>query len=799
MYGRRLDRVLLEKTLKILEFDQIINKITSLTTCEIARSYASECMPLTDKEEIEKLLNEVDDACVILSRKGMPPLAGIKDIRYSVKRAVSGSVLSPAELMSISAVLRATGRTIDYCNSAAQDIENSVSAYIYRLVEDRYLMSEITRCILSEDEIADDASPALFSIRKQIAHTQNQIKDKLNEMIRSSQYSKAIQDNIVTVRADRYCIPVKAEYKSSFDGLVHDTSSSGQTVFIEPAFVVEANNKIRQLRGEESREIERILAELSAMTAQSEEIIICDCEVLSYLDFLFAKARYALDIKGAKPVINETGKINLINARHPLIDKNKVVPTTFYLDSGEAMVITGPNTGGKTVTLKTVGLLTCMMQAGLLIPADEKSELSIYTGIFADIGDEQSIAQSLSTFSSHMKNIVEILSECDYRSLILFDELGAGTDPTEGSCLAISILECAHQMGATVVATTHYSELKVYASTTKGFINSCCEFDVEKLAPTYRLLIGVPGKSNAFAISQKLGLDPQIISRAKEFLTGEDLRFEDMLQDIERNRLEIERARSEAARLRIESEQMTENIRKEMEKLDNKKDEIILKAREDAQKIVNKAKVSADKMLSEIRKAQVNVNNGALKDAQNAKAQFMQDTDDINSGIKISDDRYAQMPVPKTLREGESVRIISIAANGTVLKAPNKNGECYVQAGIMKLYLPLSDLRPLKDDSGEKVQAAGSKQAAPSMRAMNIKSELDVRGTTVDEAITMIERHLSDAHLAHQDRFTVIHGKGTGALRKGIHKYLSGNKTIKSFRIGEYGEGDAGVTVIQLR
>ena len=792
--------MLLEKTLKILEFDQIINKIASLTTCEIARKYALECCPLTDKEEIEKLLCEVDDACVILSRKGMPPLAGIKDIRYSVKRSSSGSILSPQELLSIGAVLRATARTIDYCNSAAQDIENSVSAYIYRLIEDRYLMSEISRCILSEDEIADDASPALFSIRKQIAHTQNQIKDKLNEMIRSSQYSKAIQDNIVTVRADRYCIPVKAEYKSSFDGLVHDTSASGQTVFIEPAFVVEANNKIRQLRGEESREIERILSELSSMVAQNEDILICDCEVLSYLDFLFAKARSALEIKGAKPIINETGKINIINGRHPMIDKNKVVPITFYLDSGSAMVITGPNTGGKTVTLKTVGLLTCMMQAGILIPADEKSELSIYTGIFADIGDEQSIAQSLSTFSSHMKNIVEILSECDYRSLILFDELGAGTDPTEGSCLAISILECAHQIGATVIATTHYSELKVYASTTKGFVNSCCEFDVEKLAPTYRLLIGVPGKSNAFAISQKLGLDPQIIARAKEFLTGEDLRFEDMLQDIERNRLEIEQAKSEAARLRIESEQITENIRREMEKLNEKKDEIILKAREDAQKIVNKAKVSADKMLSEIRKSQANINSCALKDAQNAKTQFLQETDSINSGIKISDDKYAQLPVPTKLKEGQSVRIISIGANGTVLKTPNKNGECYVQAGIMKLYLPIDDLRLIQEDSGEKLQnTSGNTKITPPMRAMNIKSELDVRGTTVEEAIAMIERHLSDAHLAHQDRFTVIHGKGTVALRRGIHKYLSGNKTIKSFRIGEYGEGDAGVTVIQLR
>ena len=788
--------MLLEKTLKILEFDKIIEKITELTTCEIARNYARSCVPVFDKDEIDRLLCENDDACVILSRKGMPPLAGIKDIRYSVKRAASGSILSTKELLNIAAVLKAAGRTIDYCNSAAQDIENSVSAYIYRLVEDRYLMGEITRCILSEDEIADDASPLLYSIRKQILHTQNAIKDKLNEMIRSERYAKAIQDNIITIRADRYCIPVKAEHKSSFDGLVHDTSSSGQTVFIEPSFVVEANNKIRQLRGDEAAEIERILSELSSMTAEREAILICDCETLSYLDFLFAKARYSLEIKGSKPIINEEGKINLLNARHPLIDKNKVVPTTFYLDSGNCMVITGPNTGGKTVTLKTVGLLTCMMQAGLLIPADDKSVLSIYTGIFADIGDEQSIAQSLSTFSSHMKNIVEILGACDYRSLILFDELGAGTDPTEGSCLAISILECAHHMGATVIATTHYSELKIYASTTPGFINSCCEFDVEKLAPTYRLLIGVPGKSNAFAISQKLGLDPQIISRAKEFLTGEDLRFEDMLQDIERNRLEIENARSEAARLKIESEQMTETIRKEMDRLDSKKDEILMKAREDAQRIINKAKVSADKMLSEIRRAQNNQNT--LKDAQSAKAQFLQETDSISGSVRIGDDKYAQQPIPTILKEGQNVRIISIGANGTILKAPNKNGECYVQAGIMKVYLPLADLRIIREESGE-VQKATQSKSNTNMRAMSIKSELDVRGATVEEAIAMIERHLSDAHLAHQDRFTIIHGKGTGALRKGVHSYLSGNKSIKSFRIGEYGEGDAGVTVVQLR
>ncbi|MBO5147232.1 MAG: endonuclease MutS2, partial [Clostridia bacterium] len=555
--------MLLNKTLATLEYDLIKKKLHDLSSCEVAKEHINNLYPLQDIDEIQNLLDETQDAVNFIIKRGMPPLAGIKDIRGAVRRAASGGSLSFSELLSISGVLRAARRIINYSSSAENNGEDKISAYIAQIIENRPFEEKINRCIISEEEMADEASRELYNIRRQIVSSQNSIKDKLNEIIKSSKFSKTIQEPVVTMRGDRYCIPVKTEYRGEITGIVHDTSSSGQTLFVEPAFVVEANNKIRELKVKEAQEIARIVEELSNEAGENESILLLDLRIISYLDFTFAKARLALEQKAIRPIINTRGKISLKDARHPLIHKDKVVPISIYLSEQESMLITGPNTGGKTVALKTVGLLTVMMQSGLLIPAKERSELSIYNGIYADIGDEQSISQNLSTFSAHMKTVVAILNDCDDRSLVLLDELGAGTDPTEGAALAMSILECLHQMGASVFATTHYSELKVFASTTPGFINASCEFDTETLKPTYKLLIGVPGKSNAFAISSKLGLDDLIIGRAKEFLTNEDLRFEDMLKGIEDSRKRIDSEKEETERLRRESAKLREEIAKE--------------------------------------------------------------------------------------------------------------------------------------------------------------------------------------------------------------------------------------------
>lgn len=804
--------MLLDKTLDTLEYNIIRDKLEALASCDIARGMFREMRPMTDRNEIERALTETEDAVNFIIKRGTPPLSGVKDIRGGIRRASSGAMLSLSELLAISGLLRACRRMSNYATSAEDNTENSILGYISELQDARFLEDRINRCVVSEEEIADEASPELYSIRRQILSAQTSIKDRLSELLRSSKYAKSIQDAVVTMRGDRYCIPVKTEYRGEIQGIVHDTSSSGQTLFIEPAFVVEANNKIRELKVKEAHEIERIISELSSLAGENAELLSENLRIISFLDFTFAKARLALEQKAVRPILNTAGKISLISARHPMIPKDRVVPITFFLSEGETVLITGPNTGGKTVALKTVGLLTLMMQSGLMVPAKERSELSVFEGIFADIGDEQSISQSLSTFSAHMKNIVDILERCDDRSLVLLDELGAGTDPTEGAALAMSILECLHQMGASVLATTHYSELKVFASTTPGFVNASCEFDTETLKPTYRLLIGVPGKSNAFAISQKLGLDKMIIERAKEFLTNEDLRFEDMLRGIEDSRKRIDAEREESEALRRESARIKEEIAREREAFEEKRNELISKTREDARAILSKARASSDKMLSELRKAASEIEkskeaSAIMREAENAAREFRDFCDGTDAALYNAYQRRADDSAPpKELRPGETVRILSLGSKGTVLKAPDKNGEVYVQAGIMKVYLPLSDLRPDDDGASNKAKdksrahtASSSSASGGEIAAATIKTELDVRGKTVDEAINIIDRQIQDGMLAKQSRFSIIHGKGTGALRAGIHSYLRSCKAVSSYRLGEFGEGDSGVTIVSLK
>ncbi len=801
-----------EKTLLLLGFDEIRTKIQHYTTCALSKRMAAELIPSTELETIELLLAETEDAVSFIIRRGSPPSLGVSDVTGALRHAGAGGVLSLAELRRISGLLLATRRIKQYCSSVDElsSCTNHIQEHILNLSDHRRLEEEITRSILSDTELADDASPLLYDIRRKIQQTQNLIKERLGEMLHSSRYAKALQDGVVTVRADRYCIPVKVEYRHEVSGIVHDTSSSGQTLFIEPTFVVEANNKIRELKVSEQEEIDRILAALSAEIALIEAVLLNDLQIISYVDFLFAKARVALDMKGIRPTVVDHGQIHILEGRNPLIDPRKVVPITIQVGCQQdkvpttrAIIVTGPNTGGKTVTLKTVGLLTIMMQSGLLIPCKERSILSVYTGIYADIGDEQSIAQNLSTFSAHMKNITSIISSCDHRSLVLFDELGAGTDPTEGAALAMAILECVYQMGATVLATTHYSELKIFAATTPGFVNASCEFDVDTLRPTYKLLIGVPGKSNAFAISEKLGLDSLIIDRAKAFLTNEDLRFEEMLTGIERSRAQIEHQHAESIRLREEASRLHNEMELEREQLRVERDALLDKTREQAREITNKARIAADKMLTEIRRISMDVGRSSVREAEDAKAEFEKQAQDglmrLSAGYNTATERSNP---PEKISVGQEVKILSLGCTANVLELPGEDGKVHLQAGMMKLYLPLSDLKEIHQSaaaSDNRKRKGSSAGAGTLMKAASIKHELDVRGMTIDEATMVLERQIHDGILAKQSTFTVIHGKGTGALRKGIQAYLKRCSYVKEFRLGTFGEGDAGVTVVTLK
>ena len=792
-----------ERTLRILEFVKIKDKLVSLCTSELGRELANELMPQTEPEEAERLLRETTDAVDFVLRRGRPPLGGIHDISDTLRRVELGMMLNPGELLRIADTLRAARNLKSYVSEAdprADESNNHVRNLIASITPNKRIEDSIDAAVISDEEISDNASSTLAGIRRRIRAEQESLKDKLNSMIHSSKYQKYMQESLVTIRGDRYVIPVKAEYRNEIPGLVHDSSASGATVYIEPMSVVEANNNIKQLRIKEQLEIERILQELTGEVAGIIEPLKTNMTMFAQLDYAFAKARLSLDLDCVCPKLNRDKRINIKKGRHPLLDKKTVVPIDLWIgDDFTTLVITGPNTGGKTVTLKTVGLFTLMAQSGLHVPAAEGTEMCVFGNVFADIGDEQSIEQSLSTFSSHMKNIVEILSRADDMSLVLFDELGAGTDPTEGAALAMSILENLHKRGSITIATTHYSELKVYALTTNGVENACCEFDVETLRPTYRLLIGVPGKSNAFAISKRLGLSGDILDRAREFLSGEEIQFEDILMRIEKNRRESEQERLQAESLRLEIEKLKKELEEQKHKLSSQKERFLREAREEARKILLDARKDADDVLEEMKQAaKLQDEKERRRAAEEAKSKLRGSIGKIEGSLAESlFQRKGFIKAPENLKPGDSVLILNLNRKGTVITPPDKDGEAVIQAGIMKINVHVTNLK-LVDEQSYEIERSGTAAIGMS-KAMSISPRTDIRGMNVEEAIMVLGKYLDDAAMAGLSEVTVVHGKGTGVLRSGVHQYLKTNHHVKSFRLGQYGEGETGVTIVTLK
>lgn len=787
-----------DKTLRTLEFDKILKRLSEYAVMEITKDEILNIKPSTNYKAVLKMQKETSEAVKVSVKCGSIPINNANDVTMSLKRCDIGGILTNAELLNIARVLNSSRRLKGYI----KDIETElISEHIDALYEDKKLEVAITSAIIDDETIADDASSSLLDIRRKIKNANNKVKDVLQKIITSSAHQKHLQEAVITLRGDRYVIPVKAEHKGAIPGVVHDTSASGATIFVEPMSVVEQNNEIRKLLGLEKEEIERILANLSSLVSDVSKLIKMSFDTLAYIDMVFAKAKYALETNAFCPKINDKGIINLIKARHPLLDAKKVVATDIYLGKNfDTLVITGPNTGGKTVTLKTIGLLTLMAQSGLFVNANEGSELSVFENVFADIGDEQSIEQSLSTFSSHMVNIVDIISKVDSSSLCLFDELGAGTDPTEGAALAISILEYVKNMGAKCAATTHYSEIKIYALSTNRVENASCEFNVETLAPTYRLLIGIPGKSNAFAISKRLGLSDFIIENAKKHLGDESVKLEDVLSELEKNRIVSEKEKNKAVGYKKEAESIKKELAKKQEKLSEKTDKIIEQARLEAKKILEDAKKESEEALEKIKKAQ------KLKDMREANKQLEHTRAKLNEKNKENSEKITQKVLekgkntkaPKSVKLGDSVEIVSVGQKGTVTALPDKDGNLFVKVGIMKLKTNLSDLRLIKEEDTKTSKTKGS-GLGQNARYMNISSELDLRGENIEDSIYILEKFLDDALLSSLTQVRIVHGKGTGALRKGIHQYLKKQPRVKSFALAAYGEGDSGVTVVELK
>ena len=790
-----------QKAYKALEYNKIIEQLTEKASSPMGKELCRRLSPFTDIEEIRRLQTQTKDALTRLFQKGSISFGSVKDVRGSLKRLENGSTLGIPELLSICSLLENTNRVKAYSRNDRSDaLPDSLDGMFQNLEPLTPLSTEIRRCILSEDEISDDASSTLRQIRRSMKTVNDKIHTQLSSLVNGGARNY-LQDAVITMRNGRYCIPVKAEYKGQVPGMIHDQSSTGSTLFIEPMAVVKLNNDIRELELQEQKEIEVILANLSEQTALSREEILTDLEILVQLDFIFARAALAMDMNATEPIFNEEGRIHLRKARHPLIDKKKAVPIDVRLgEDFDLLVVTGPNTGGKTVSLKTVGLLTMMGQSGLHIPAYDRSELSVFHEVYADIGDEQSIEQSLSTFSSHMTNVVSFLKKADNRSLVLFDELGAGTDPTEGAALAISILSHLHERGIRTMATTHYSELKVYALSTPGVENACCEFDVETLRPTYRLLIGVPGKSNAFAISSKLGLPDYIIEKAKEQISEQDESFEDMLSSLEQNRITLEKEREEAARYKQEIETLKSLLESKQEKLDERKDRIIRQANEEAHAILREAKEYADQTMKSFHKFQKDhVDTAAMERERQAIRERMSKAEKGMSQKKEVKKPKKELSA-KDLSLGDSVKVLSMNLTGTVSSRPDSKGYLFVQTGIIRSKVHISDLE-LVDEPVIKtasMQRTGAGKIRMSKSA-SISTEINLLGKTVDEAIAELDKYLDDAYIAHMKSVRIVHGKGTGALRKGVHNYLKRQKHVDSFRLGEFGEGDAGVTIVEFK
>ena len=790
-----------EKTLKVLEYYKIVEKVSEKAESQLGKDLVKELKPEKDLLKIEYLQNETREALNLLMRKGAPPLYGINDISRELKLAEIGSTLSPGSLLKVSDMLRVSRNLKSYLKEAKDE---GISDYpiIQNLIDDlrvfKHIEDEIENAIVNEEEISDNASPTLRNIRRQIVSKNDAIKDKLNSIINSEKYRKYLQDTIITVREGRYVVPIKQENKKDFKGIVHDQSSSGATIFVEPLEVVELNNELRELYIKEREEIERILRELTALVQEKAEDIRNNQKILQRLDYIFAKGKYALDINGTMPLLNDVGYINIKKGRHPLLDPKTVVPIDIYLGADfNTLVVTGPNTGGKTVTLKTVGLLTLMAQSGLFIPADFNSQIAVFDKIFADIGDEQSIEQSLSTFSSHMTNIVSILEELEPNSLVLFDELGAGTDPVEGAALAMAILDNLLKMNIRTIATTHYSQLKIYALTTKGVRNASVEFDVETLSPTYKLLIGVPGKSNAFEISAKLGLPKYLLDYAKSLVSKENVEFEDVLKAIDQDRRIAEENRFETEKLRAEVEKLKSELMREKERVKESREKIIAEAKEEARKILKSAKDEADEIVNQLKKISSYIEKDRLREIQKAQERLRDSLNEVENSLAKDILNVKSDEKINNLKVGETVYVLSLHQKGTVLELPDEEGNVLVQVGIMKVKVRIDTLKRAEEAEEEKSKI--SMKDIIKSKSTNIKNEIDLRGKTLDEAMLELDKYIDDVYLAGIKQAYIIHGKGTGVLREGIRSYIKKHKYIKSFRTGNYNEGGTGVTVIELK
>ena len=786
------------KALKTLEYNKITDRLASHASSEPGIKLCRELQPMMDMDGINSALKQTSDAVSRIFRHGSISFAGLKDIRPLTKALEVGSALGMSELLDICSLLKvaAGARRYGVSEDEAADSLSGMFNAVYDIADVR---REIERCILSEDEIADDASAELKNIRRQMRICTERIRTELNSMLNGSDRTY-LQEAVITTRGGRYCIPVKAEYKSQVPGMVHDQSKAGSTFFIEPMSVVRLNNEIREYEVKESEEIAKILASLSAMAGNYTAELDADYDILSQLDFIFAKAKLSFEYKGSEPIMNTRGYINIRKGRHPLIDSRKVVPIDVSIgDEYNELIITGPNTGGKTVTLKTIGLFSLLGQSGLHIPAADNSELTVFNDIFADIGDEQSIEQSLSTFSSHMKNIIEILAKADSNSLVLFDELCAGTDPTEGAALAISILTSLHKLRVTTVATTHYSELKIFALSTEGVQNACCEFDVATLAPTYRLLIGIPGKSNAFAISGKLGLPQYIIDDAKESLASEDVAFEDVISDLEKSRVTIEREKLELEEYKKEVEDLKNQLKAKNERLDERSDNILQKAREEASAILREAKETADDAIRKLNKA--NAAGMSVTELEKQRQRINDNINKVDKGRVLKSQAPARQHKASDFHIGDRVHVASLNLDGTVHTLPNQKGELNVTIGIMNYNVNMSDLTIIEEASEMrklKQKSSGIGKLKMSKTA-SISPEINLIGMTSDEAIMTLDKYLDDAFLSHISPVRIVHGKGSGILRNAVHNYLKRQKHVKSFRLGSFGEGDYGVTIVEFK
>ena len=789
-----------QKALKVLEYHKIIELLTAKATCDLGRARCCELVPMHDLEEIRTAQRETADALRRVYAKGSISFAGTSAIGASLKRLEIGGSLNASELLRICGLLETAGRVKQYSRDEerSDDQRDSLDDYFDALEPCFPLSSEIRRCILSEEEIADDASSSLKNIRRQMRQLNDKVHATLSSLLNGSARSY-LQDAVITMRNGRYCLPVKAEYRGQVPGMIHDQSSTGSTLFVEPMSVVKINNELKELELKEQEEIEVILASLSAQAALYAESIDLDLKVLAKLDFIFAKALLAKDMNASEPLFNTQGNIYIKDARHPLLDKKKAVPITVSLGRDfDLLVVTGPNTGGKTVSLKTVGLLTLMGQAGLHIPAFDRSKLALFDDVFADIGDEQSIEQSLSTFSSHMTNIVSILKSATPNSLVLMDELGAGTDPTEGAALAIAILSHLHIQGIRTMVTTHYSELKVFALSSPGVQNACCEFDVETLRPTYRLLIGVPGKSNAFAISGKLGLPEFIIENAKEHLSAQDESFEDLLSDLEQSRKTIEAEEEEIRKHKEEIKALRNALEKKQEKIENRRDEILRKANEEARAILADAKKTADETIRDFQK--YSTQDASIREMEKKRAKLREKMEKASKNVQAQAPKPKKKVSAKNLHLGDAVKVLSMNLKGTVSSLPDSRGDLFVQMGILRSKVNISDLELIDEVTitAPAMSRTGTGKIKMSKSA-SVSTEINLIGMTVDEALAHLDKYLDDAYLAHMPSVRIVHGKGTGKLRDAVQRHLKKCKYVKTYRMGEFGEGDAGVTIAEFK